>query len=105
MLPPDAVLGLFAKAPRPGQVKTRLAADSSPEWAARVAEAFLLDLVQREAGRGRRTIIYVAHTEKRDVTGRLATLLDASRSGAIKRPESMGAVVPGVGFEPTTFGL
>jgi rSAM/selenodomain-associated transferase 1 len=47
MFPPDAVLGLFAKAPRPGQVKTRLAADSSPEWAARVAEAFLLDLVQR----------------------------------------------------------
>jgi rSAM/selenodomain-associated transferase 1 len=41
------VLGLFAKEPRPGQVKTRLAAATSPEWAARVAEAFLRDLVQR----------------------------------------------------------
>jgi rSAM/selenodomain-associated transferase 1 len=41
------VLGLFAKAPRPGQVKTRLAAVTSPEWAACVAEAFLLDLLVR----------------------------------------------------------
>jgi rSAM/selenodomain-associated transferase 1 len=41
------ILGIFAKAPRPGQVKTRLAAASSPEWAARVAEAFLLDLLGR----------------------------------------------------------
>jgi rSAM/selenodomain-associated transferase 1 len=48
MFPFDgAVLGLFAKAPRPGQVKTRLAAASSPDWAARVAEAFLLDLLRR----------------------------------------------------------
>jgi hypothetical protein len=29
------------------------------------------------------------------IQGRLATLLDASSSGAIKRPESMGAVVAG----------
>src|SRR5437867_1280182 len=41
------VLGLFAKEPRPGQVKTRLAAATSPEWAASVAEAFLRDVVQR----------------------------------------------------------
>jgi rSAM/selenodomain-associated transferase 1 len=42
-----SVLGLFAKWPQPGQVKTRLAAATSPDWAARVAEAFLLDLVER----------------------------------------------------------
>jgi rSAM/selenodomain-associated transferase 1 len=41
------VLGLFAKEPRPGQVKKRLAAHTSPAWAARVAEAFLLDTLER----------------------------------------------------------
>jgi len=46
---PRRVLGLFAKEPRPGQAKTRLASASSPEWASRVAEAFLLDLVDRLA--------------------------------------------------------
>jgi rSAM/selenodomain-associated transferase 1 len=43
-------LGLFAKQPLPGQVKTRLAAGSSPAWAAGVAEAFLHDLLERLAG-------------------------------------------------------
>ncbi len=41
------VLGIFAKQPRPGQVKTRLSAAVSPEWAAQVAEAFLRDAVHR----------------------------------------------------------
>lgn len=41
------VLGLFAKWPEPGQVKTRLAAARSLEWAAQVAEAFLRDQVER----------------------------------------------------------
>jgi rSAM/selenodomain-associated transferase 1 len=41
------VLGLFAKQPSPSQVKTRLAAATSPEWAARVAEAFLRDTLNR----------------------------------------------------------
>jgi rSAM/selenodomain-associated transferase 1 len=44
---PAAVLGVFAKEPRPGQVKTRLAAATSPEWAARVAAAFLEDTLDR----------------------------------------------------------
>lgn len=43
------VLGLFAKRPDPGRVKTRLAAESSPEFALRVAAAFLLDTVERLA--------------------------------------------------------
>src|SRR5262245_41897889 len=46
---PRRVLGLFAKEPRPGLAKSRLASASSPEWASRVAEAFLLDLVDRLA--------------------------------------------------------
>ncbi len=39
----DYVLGLFAKWPEPGQVKTRLAADTSPEFACAVADALLDD--------------------------------------------------------------
>jgi rSAM/selenodomain-associated transferase 1 len=38
---------MFAKRPVAGQVKTRLAAAVSPEWAAQVAEAFLRDAVCR----------------------------------------------------------
>jgi rSAM/selenodomain-associated transferase 1 len=41
------VLGLFAKWPEPGRVKTRLAAATSPAFAADVARAFLLDLLTR----------------------------------------------------------
>jgi uncharacterized protein len=46
--PADRVLGLFAKWPAPGAVKTRLAA-GDPAWGARVARAFLLDTIQRLA--------------------------------------------------------
>jgi rSAM/selenodomain-associated transferase 1 len=41
------VLGLFAKWPQPGRVKTRLAAATSEAWAADLALAFLRDLVER----------------------------------------------------------
>jgi rSAM/selenodomain-associated transferase 1 len=41
------VLGLFAKWPQPGQVKTRLAAATSAAWAARVTAAFLHDTIDR----------------------------------------------------------
>jgi rSAM/selenodomain-associated transferase 1 len=43
------MLALFAKQPHGGEVKTRLAAASSAKWAADVAEAFLLDVVDRFA--------------------------------------------------------
>jgi rSAM/selenodomain-associated transferase 1 len=43
------VLGLFAKWPAPGAVKTRLASHTSPEWAAHVARAFLGDTLERLA--------------------------------------------------------
>lgn len=57
------ILGLFAKEPRPGQVKTRLAAATSPDWAARVAEAFLLDAVDRLAAvEARRVLAYTPAT-------------------------------------------
>jgi rSAM/selenodomain-associated transferase 1 len=41
------VLGLFAKQPLPGQVKTRLAGATSPDWAARLADGFLRDTLNR----------------------------------------------------------
>jgi rSAM/selenodomain-associated transferase 1 len=40
-------LGLFAKWPAPGQVKTRLASATSPEWAACLADAFLGDALRQ----------------------------------------------------------
>jgi rSAM/selenodomain-associated transferase 1 len=43
----NATLGLFAKWPQSGQVKTRLAAATSPAWAADVAHAFLRDALRR----------------------------------------------------------
>jgi rSAM/selenodomain-associated transferase 1 len=56
---PGRTLGLFAKYPEPGQVKTRLAVDTSPAWAATVAAAFLADLVERLSGvRARRVLAF-----------------------------------------------
>jgi rSAM/selenodomain-associated transferase 1 len=43
----DKAFGIFAKQPRIGFVKTRLAQATSPEWAQRVAEAMLLDSIER----------------------------------------------------------
>ena len=43
----SSVLGLFAKHPLPGFVKSRLAGETSAEWATGVAEAFLFDLTDR----------------------------------------------------------
>jgi rSAM/selenodomain-associated transferase 1 len=42
-------LGVFAKWPQPGEVKTRLAATTSPQWAASLAQACLLDTLDRLA--------------------------------------------------------
>jgi rSAM/selenodomain-associated transferase 1 len=44
-MPPQRVLGLFAKWPDSGAVKTRLG--RGPDWGARVARAFLLDTLLR----------------------------------------------------------
>jgi uncharacterized protein len=44
---PARVVGLFAKWPSPGTVKTRLAAATTPAWAARVADACLRDTLLR----------------------------------------------------------
>ena len=46
---PDRVLGLFAKWPAVGTVKTRLATGRDPAWGVRVARAFLLNALGRLA--------------------------------------------------------
>src|SRR5579872_1262440 len=53
------VLGLFAKWPASGTVKTRLAA-GAPDWGARVARAFLLDMVDRLATVDARRVLVFA---------------------------------------------
>jgi rSAM/selenodomain-associated transferase 1 len=58
-----ATLGVFAKWPRPGQVKTRLAAAMSPEWAAQVAMAFLEDTLDRLAPLDIRRVLAFAPAE------------------------------------------
>jgi site-specific DNA recombinase len=40
-----------------------------------------------------------------EIHGQLAALLEASQRGTMREPKSMGALVAGVGFEPTTFRL
>jgi glycosyltransferase A (GT-A) superfamily protein (DUF2064 family) len=40
-------LAVLAKVPAPGQVKTRFAADSSPQWASDFASACLFDIIER----------------------------------------------------------
>jgi hypothetical protein len=52
------VLGIFAKWPRPGQVKTRLG--GTPEWAAGVARAFLLDTLSRMSAVADRRVVAFA---------------------------------------------
>ena len=52
------VLGLFAKWPSPGAVKTRLAADL--RWGARAARAFLLDMIHRLAAVDARRVLAFA---------------------------------------------
>jgi rSAM/selenodomain-associated transferase 1 len=59
------VLGLFAKHPLPGQVKSRLAAATSPGWASQVAAAFLADLLDRLAFIETRRIVAFTPTDAR----------------------------------------
>lgn len=49
-MPEGAVLGIFAKRPDPGRVKTRLAADLGADFAAEAAEAMTLDLAELWGG-------------------------------------------------------
>jgi rSAM/selenodomain-associated transferase 1 len=59
----SATLGLFAKWPRPGMVKTRLAAATSAPWAAKVAQAFLQDMLCRLTHVNARRVLVFSPTD------------------------------------------
>jgi rSAM/selenodomain-associated transferase 1 len=67
-----SVLGIFAKQPRPSCVKSRLAVETSAEFAAEVADAFLRDAVGRFAGYPARRVIVFDPPEARDWFAELA---------------------------------
>src|SRR2546429_7225412 len=69
---PSRVLGLFAKEPRAGCVKTRLAAATSAEWAAQVANAFLRDVLPRFAMVEAERVLAYAPSEARPFFAALA---------------------------------
>ncbi len=66
------VLGIFAKWPHPGAVKTRLAQETSPEWAAAVAHAFLRDTLDRLATFPAQRYLVYAPTSAREAFEALA---------------------------------
>jgi uncharacterized protein len=58
------IFGVFAKQPLAGHAKTRLAQTTSPEWAQRVAQAFLEDSLDRFSRiQASRAIVYAPATE------------------------------------------
>jgi len=66
------VLGLFAKQPVAGAVKTRLAAVTSAEWAGKVAAAFLHDILDRLAGVDAHRVLAYAPDDGQDYFARIA---------------------------------
>lgn len=60
------IVAVFAKQPRAGTVKTRLAADVGPDMAARLAEAFLLDTLEKVRSLPARRFIVHAPSSARD---------------------------------------
>jgi rSAM/selenodomain-associated transferase 1 len=75
---PRRVLGVFAKRPIPGVVKTRLAAQTTPEFAARVAEAFLFDTLHRFAAVSACRVVAFAPPEARSYFDEVARGLYAT---------------------------
>jgi rSAM/selenodomain-associated transferase 1 len=64
------VLGVFAKWPAAGAVKTRLGEAGGPDWGARVARAFLLDTLTRLGGvAGRRVVAFAPPEAREDFAG------------------------------------
>ncbi len=65
-------LGLMAKQPVPGRVKQRLATVTSPEWAAQVYEAILLDQLDRLQTLAVRRVLVYDPPEARDYFAQIA---------------------------------
>jgi rSAM/selenodomain-associated transferase 1 len=84
MSTPARTLGVFAKRPAPGAVKTRLAAEASPEWAAEVAAAFLHDVLDRLAAVEARRVLAFAPPDA------LPYFAEAARERFALTPQSDG---------------
>jgi rSAM/selenodomain-associated transferase 1 len=67
------VFGIFAKEPVPGEVKTRLAKETSPAFGARLAEAFLRESLRRFQGVKARRVLAYSPPEARDFFTALAS--------------------------------
>ena len=83
---PHSVLGIFAKVPVPGAVKTRLGA--SPDRAAEIARAFLLDVLDRTHAVAARRVVVFAPAESREEMARLVGAgveLEAQADGDLGR--------------------
>lgn len=74
-LTPDAALILFAKAPIPGQVKTRLCPPLTPDEAASLHGSFVLDAIERSTFDVRRSNRY-AERSRRSLEPRTSNFVD-----------------------------
>jgi glycosyltransferase A (GT-A) superfamily protein (DUF2064 family) len=98
------VLGVLAKQPLPGLVKTRLAAETSPQWAARVAAAFLTDSLDRLAAiEAHRILVYAPREAEAFFSGQARgrfTLMPQAEGDLGQRMAAFfsGAVVPKLEF-------
>lgn len=110
------VLSVFAKQPIVGQVKTRLAAETSPEWAATAAEAFLLDTLDRLAAVPARRMLAYAPPEaesyfarisqgRYDLVPQVAGDLGGRMKAFLSRQVSMGAHAVIVGTDSPTLPI
>jgi rSAM/selenodomain-associated transferase 1 len=82
------VLGVFAKQPAPGAVKTRLATQATPDWACAVAEALLTDTLDRVACMQADRVIVFAPPDARawfEETARGRFALDVQADGDLGR--------------------
>src|SRR5437773_5455309 len=99
------VLGVLATQPLPGLVKTRLAAETSPQWAARVSAAFLTDSLDRLAGIDAHRILVYAPREAEEFFSGLArgrfTLMPQAEGDLGQR---MAAFFFGAGVPKLEFG-
>ncbi len=83
---PHSVLGIFAKVPVAGAVKTRLGV--SPDRAAEIARAFLLDVLDRTHAIAARRVVVFAPAESREEMARLVGAgveLEAQADGDLGR--------------------
>ena len=95
-------LGIFAKAPIPGRVKTRLAADVGPSAAAEVYWQMGFKIVATTAGLGYRTVLWFtpadegAYVRERNEDFVRILALESVRNRVVVVGEDLGTVDPAI---------